>query len=180
MHPFSNLLDVLIIFLIPFGGGIPAGVMLAQKYGMHWSWMLILYFISDIILACAFEPLLMLVIHLGKNKPFFIRFTEIMKLSIQKMIALYGQSTGFIPLVLIAFGVDPMTGRTVAVAAGHGFIYGWFIAITGDMMYFSVLMVSTLWLNNLIGDGTITMIIMLALMMIMPNLIKKIKLKFTN
>lgn len=76
---------------------------------------------------------------------------------------------------MIAFGVDPMTGRSVARAAGHGFIMGWMFAIAGDMLYFGVLMVSTLWLNGILGDGTWTTIIILAAMMIVPWLIKKIR-----
>jgi hypothetical protein len=40
-----------------------------------------------------------------------------------------------------------MTGRAAAKAAGHGFLPGWAIAITGDMIYFVVLMASTLWLQ---------------------------------
>jgi hypothetical protein len=74
-----------------------------------------------------------------------------------------------------------MTGRAIAVAAGHGFLVGWMIAIAGDMIYFTLLMVSTLWLKSLIGDGTWTIFIILAFMMIVPNLIqglhKKIKAK---
>jgi hypothetical protein len=68
-----------------------------------------------------------------------------MKLTIQKTIEYYGNSSGVLALIMIAFGVDPMTGRAVAVA--------------GDMIYFTLLMVSTLWLKSVIGDGTWTMLI---------------------
>ena len=113
---------VLTLFLIPVGGGIPAGVLLARARGIGWPAMELLYFISD---------------------------------------------------VLIAFGVDPMTGRTAAHAAGHGFLSGWTLAITGDMMYFTVIMVSTLWLNSVLGDGTKTMVIILIAMFAVPELIKR-------
>ena len=121
MHSFKNLWDVLLIFLIPFGGGIPAGVMLAQSRGLEWPIMMFVYFISDVILACAFEPLMLFFIKYGKRLPFLARVSEVMKLTIAKTMEHYGNSSGIFALVMIAFGVDPMTGRAVAVAAGHGF-----------------------------------------------------------
>jgi hypothetical protein len=48
----------------------------------------------------------------------------------------------------------------------------------GDMIYFTLLMVSTLWLKSVIGDGTWTILIILAFMMVLPNLFRKIQLKF--
>ncbi|MGZ3788080.1 MAG: hypothetical protein ACXVLQ_06125 [Bacteriovorax sp.] len=178
MHTLSNLWDVLLIFLIPFGGGIPAGVMLAQSRGIQWPMMMLLYFISDVILACAFEPVMLLFIKYGKRVHVLARFSEIMKLTIQKTIEHYGNSSGIFALIMIAFGVDPMTGRAVAVAAGHGFFVGWMIAIAGDMIYFSLLMVSTLWLKSVIGDGTWTMLIIFGLMMIVPNIFRRLQNKF--
>jgi hypothetical protein len=173
MYSFSNLWDVLLIFLIPFGGGIPAGVILAQSRGLPWPMMALLYFISDVILACVFEPILLLFIKYGKKFQFLARVSQVMKLTIQKTIEHYGNSSGVFALIMIAFGVDPMTGRAVAVAAGHGFLAGWMIAIAGDMIYFTLLMVSTLWLKSVIGDGTWTMLIIFGLMMIIPNLFRK-------
>lgn len=173
MYSFSNLWDVLLIFLIPFGGGIPAGVILAQSRGLPWPMMALLYFISDVILACVFEPILLLFIKYGKKFQFLARVSQVMKLTIQKTIEHYGNSSGVFALIMIAFGVDPMTGRAVAVAAGHGFLAGWMIAIAGDMIYFTLLMVSTLWLKSVIGDGTWTMLIIFGLMMIIPKIFRK-------
>ncbi len=174
-YTLQHLREVLLLFLIPIGGGIPAGVLLAQKYNFFWPVMMLLYFISDLILACVFEPLLMLFIKVAKNVPRLAKFSELFKAALKKTTSMYGNSTGVLALIMVAFGVDPMTGRAVAVAAGHGFVVGWMIAIAGDMLYFTLLMVSTLWLNSLLGDGTWTMIIILALMMIVPVVIKKLK-----
>lgn len=178
MHTLKNLWDVLLLFFLPVGGGIPAGVMLAQKRGIDWPVMMLLYFISDVILACVFEPVMLLFIKYGKRFEFLTRVSEIIKLTIHKTIELYGNSSGIFALIMIAFGLDPMSGRAVAVAAGHGFLVGWMIAIAGDMIYFTLVMVSTLWLKSIIGDGTWTMLIILALMMIIPSLFRRIQKKF--
>lgn len=177
MYSIANLWAVLLLFLVPIGGGIPAGVLLAQNKGFDWPVMMLLYLISDIILACAFEPCMLLLMKLGKRVQFIARMGEVMKLAIQKTIEHYGNNTGIFALVMVAFGVDPMTGRAVAVAAGHGFLVGWMIAIAGDMLYFTVLMVSTLWLNSVLGDGTWTMIIILVLMIIAPSIIRRMSKK---
>jgi hypothetical protein len=41
------------------------------------------------------------------------------------------------------------------------------------MIYFTLLMVSTLWLNGILGDGTLTTIIIMVLMMVVPGLLRK-------
>jgi uncharacterized membrane protein len=175
MYTFKNLWDVLLLFLIPIGGGIPGGVLLAHSRNIAWPAMMVLYFISDIILACAFEPVMLLFIKYGKQFPFIEKISKIMKMSIEKTMEHYGKSSGVLTLIMIAFGVDPMTGRAVAVAAGHGFVIGWMIAIAGDMIYFTLLMISTLWLKNVLGDGTWTIFIILILMMVIPKLFQRVQ-----
>jgi hypothetical protein len=167
--------DVLALFLIPVGGGIPGGVLLADHRGISWEWMALLYFISDVILACVFEPLMLLMLAWAKRSPLLTRFGEAMKQSTRRTIALYGDRPGPFVLILVAFGVDPMTGRAAAVAAGHGFLTGWGIAIAGDMLYFGVVMACTLWLHDLLGDGTVATLIILLVMTVLPILIRKLR-----
>lgn len=171
----SNLRDVFLLFVIPVGGGIPAGVLLAKARGVDWATMSILYFISDILLAIVFEPIMLAFVWLSKRNQFLTRLSDAVKQSTNKTIAGYGSSPGPFMLVMIAFGVDPMTGRAAAKAAGHGFIAGWTIAIMGDMIFFSIIAVSTLCLNNILGDGTWTAIIIMLAMLVVPALIKRIK-----
>ena len=76
---------------------------------------------------------------------------------------------------MIAFGVDPMTGRATALAAGHGFIAGWAFAIAGDMLYFAVIAITTLRLNAYIRNPDTTVLIILAVMFGIPMLIHSIR-----
>jgi len=175
VYTFSSTWNVLKLFLIPIGGGIPAGVLLARNQAFAWQVTALLYFLSDVILACVFEPFLMLFIAASKKSARLSKIGEAFKLATQKTIARYSTTGGAFTLIMIAFGVDPMTGRSAAVAAGHGFVMGWVFAIAGDMLYFGILMVSTLWLDGILGDGTWTTIIILAAMMIVPWLIKKFR-----
>jgi len=149
--------------------------MLAQSRGIAWPWMLVLYFLSDLLLAVVFEPILLLLARVASRVAFLGRVGEAFRTSLQKNASKYGHVRGPFALVMVAFGVDPMTGRAAAKAAGHGFVTGWMIAIAGDMMYFTVLMVSTLWLKSTLGDGTVVMLIVFAGMMIVPAIVRRIR-----
>jgi hypothetical protein len=167
--------EVLVLFLVPIGGGIPVGVVVAQKHGIAWPYMLLLYFISDVILACAFEPLLLLFLHVSRRSRRLSHFREALKKSMSQTVGRYGINPGPFSLVMITFGTDPMTGRSVAKAAGHGFLTGWALTIAGDMLFFTVLMVSTLWLNNILGNGTWTAILIMLGMVAIPAIVRKIR-----
>lgn len=171
------MLGVLSLFLIPVGGGIPAGVLLASKQGISWPVMSALYFVSDVILAVVFEPLMLGVIAVGRRIPAVARAAEAVRESTAKTAAKYGgPGVGPFALILVAFGVDPMTGRAAAHAAGHGFIAGWAIAITGDMFYFWVVALATLKLNRWIGNPEATMAAVLFMMIMIPALIKRARM----
>jgi hypothetical protein len=169
----SNLWEVFLLFTIPVGGGIPAGVILANKYGLSCAIMAALYFVSDIALAFVFEPMMRGLALLSRHSKFLTHLQTSLRQSTTKTMANYGTKPGPFLLVLIAFGVDPMTGRAAALANGHGFITGWAIAIAGDMLFFLLIMTSTLWLNRYLGDGTWAALIIMTLMIGIPPLIRR-------
>ena len=167
--------DVFLLFLIPIGGGIPAGVVLAKQRGFDWPLMMILYFFSDVTLAFLFEPILLIFLKLSKHSAGLAKFIATVKVTLDKSVARYGVNPGPLTLVLISFGVDPMTGRSAAKAAGHHFISGWILAIAGDMIFFAILMVSTLFLNGILGDGTWTAVIIMVAMIAIPALVRRLR-----
>jgi len=169
---------VLMLFLIPIGGGIPAGVLLARNHGIAWPVTMGLYFVSDVILAFLFEPVLRLLILAGRRIPPLARATDAVRRAMARAAPQYGGGgAGPFTLVMIAFGVDPMTGRAAAAAAGHGFVSGWTLAITGDMIYYAVIMVATLRLNSVLGDPNRTTAVVLAAMIFVPMLVRRLKSK---
>ncbi len=173
----SHAWGVLWLFLIPVGGGIPAGVILAKNQGIAWPATAALYFVSDVILASVLEPTILLLVALGKKWKHLDRFNEAFRKSMEKTAARYSTNPRPLALILISFGVDPMTGRLATAVAGHGFITGWLLAIIGDLFYFGLLMASTLWLNGVLGDGTMTTVIIMVAMIAVPWLYRKIRRK---
>jgi hypothetical protein len=165
---------VLLLFLIPVGGGIPAGVLLAREKGLAWPVTASLYFLSDLILAVAFEPILRLLVLVGRRIAFVATLSAAMARSMAMTAARFGGRTaGPFTLVLIAFGVDPMTGRAAALAAGHGFVTGWAVAIAGDMLYYGVIAVTTLRLSAYFSNPQTAMWIVLAGMVLVPILVRQ-------
>ena len=174
------MLPVYMLFLLPVGSGIPAGVLLARANGLSWPVTAGLYFVSDVVLAVAFEPVLRLLAALGRKVRFLARCGAIMSKAMSRNSA-YFVRTGAGPttLVMISFGVDPITGRATALAAGHGIVAGWGFAIAGDMLYYAVLALTTLGLNLYISDPNITILIVLATMALAPMLVRYFRSKLT-
>jgi hypothetical protein len=133
--------------------------------------MTVLYFISDVILACIFEPAMLAM----KKSGFFTKVAEAYKKSLHKTVLKTGVRPTPLSLILISFGADPMTGRAAAAAAGHGFVSGWTLAITGDMFCFALVMVSTLWLSDVLGDGTWTVVLITVVMLGAPPLFRRLR-----
>ena len=170
------MLPIFLLFLVPVGGGIPAGVLLAQSKGIAWPIAAGLYLVSDLVLALALEPILRLLIYLGGKVVFLAKLGSAMKLVMaHSALPFGGSSAGPIALIAIAFGIDPMTGRAAALAAGHGFAAGWTFAIAGDMLYYAVIALVTLRLNAYIRNPNITIAVIFCLMFLVPILVRRIR-----
>lgn len=170
------MVAVLLLFLLPIGGGIPAGVLLAQARGFAWPLTAGLYLISDVLLALAFEPILRLLVLMAGRVASLGRLRAAMKLAMARSVAHFGGTgAGPMALVLIAFGVDPMTARASALAAGHGFLAGWAFAIAGDMLYYAIVALTTLRLNAYIHNSNATVLVVLGAMIVVPLLVRRFR-----
>ncbi len=167
-----GMLGTFLLFLVPIGGGIPAGVLMGRNWGVPIPVMALLYLASDMVLACVFEPMLRGLRLIGRHVPPVGRAARSMIDRMRRTVGPHG-ATHPLGLVAVSFGVDPMTGRAAAAMAGHGFFTGWAIAIAGDMLYFGVLMASTLWLDGVLGDARLTIVAVLVLMMVIPAVVRR-------
>ncbi len=170
------MLPVLKLFLLPVGGGIPAGVLLARTNGLAWPVTAGLYLLSDLVLILAFEPILRLLAALVGRVPLLCRFSAALKAAMARSsLPFSGAGAGPLALVMVAFGADPMTGRAAALAAGHGFLAGWAFAIAGDLLYFAVIALATLRLNAYFRDPETTMLVVLGAMFALPFLVRRFR-----
>jgi hypothetical protein len=168
---------VFLWFLIPLGMGIAPGVLLARDLHLHWLPVAGLYFVSDLVLACYFEPVLRLAARLGTGRPRLEAALEAVRVSSRRAAGLFGGPEGGpVTLIQISYGVDPMTGRAMTMLAGHGFVAGWALAIAGDMIFYATVAASTLGVDSFIGNKWVTMIVVSGLLFAIPVLIRKVKM----
>jgi hypothetical protein len=152
----SGVLGVFLIFVTQIGAGIPLGVLLARDSGLSPLTTAGLYFASDLVLAVTVEPILILVRSVSKRNLVFGRVGGLMARFADFAGLHDGRARGPLGLILISFSINPTVGRAASVAAGHGFVTGWTLAIIGDMAYFGLVMVSTLWVSSVLGDDRLT------------------------
>jgi hypothetical protein len=144
------------LFLVPIGGGIPLGVLMARDAGVSPPMMALMYFVSDIFMAVTHEPFFWLLGWLASVVPAFGKVRDFFARASSQAGLRDGGGRGPLGLILFSFTVDPISGRGAAATAGHGFMTGWALAIAGDMIYFGVLMAATLWLSGMFGDERVT------------------------
>jgi hypothetical protein len=172
------LFKLLGFFLIPFGLGIAPGVVFAKDRAVPWQHIEVLYFLSDSILACAFEPLMRHFARRARSEPWGAKLRQSWDQSTGKALAHYGVKPGPFSLVFITFGTDPMTGRIVSFLAGHGALTGWALTIIGDMLFFTAIMASTLWLDNVLGSGTAAAVIVTGLVLGLPLAFRAVRERY--
>jgi len=163
---------VLLLFCIPGGMGIPPGVLLGSHGGLGPIVMSILYFASDIILACVFEPLLVILAAVARRLSFVSRAGDAVLAGIKRTMPA-GNASAPVGIALTAFGAGLPFGRALAAGAGFGLVSSWLFTIAGDMAYFGLGMASTLWFDNLLGDPRMAALAGLVVMFVVPALIRR-------
>jgi hypothetical protein len=167
-------LGAFLLFLVPVGGGIPLGVLMARDAGVSPVITALLYMASDVVIALFAEPWLAFLRWVGRRVPFVGRVGERLSRLSGGAGLKDGGARGPLGLVLVSFTTSPTMGRAATSAAGHGFFSGWALAITGDMLYFVLLMASTLWISGVLGDERVTVGAVLVLTWVLPTLLRRL------
>jgi hypothetical protein len=171
----TGALGAFLLFLFPIGGGIPLGVVIARDGGVSPFITALLYLVSDLFAAITNEPLLLLLAFLGRRFAFIGWLGQRFKALSSRVGYDAGGARGPLSLIVTSFSVSLLSGRAAAAAAGHGFLAGWSIAITGDMLYFALLMVSTLWLSSVLGNERLAVGVVLVGTLLLPFLVKRLR-----
>ena len=173
----SGALGVFLIFASQIGAGIPLGVLMARDAGIPILVTAGLYAASDVLLAVFTEPLLQVLRWLGQRVEFIGRLGNRLARFSGAAGLQRGTVRGPTGLILFSFTVAPMPARAASEALGYGPIWGWTLAIIGDMGYFALVMASTLWVSSLFGDDRrFTIGAVLIGMWVVPTLIRRIRM----
>ena len=114
---FTNVSEIFSLFIIPFGGGIPAGVILGKTRGVSWQVVSLAYLCSDILLAVVFEQLLLFFVRRSTNSKFLQQFAKSYSETLEKFGFKLGLKPSPLTFVVLSFGADPMTSRAVSRSA---------------------------------------------------------------
>lgn len=171
----AGAIGVFLVFCTQIGAGIPLGVIMARNAGLSPAMTALLYLGSDIVLAFTCEPMLILLRWMGQRVEFIGRLGKrLSRLSGATGLS-EGKVQGPLGLILFSFAWAPTPARAASEAAGHGFIVGWTLAIIGDMAYFTMIMVSTLWVSNLFGDDRLAVGAVLVGAWVIPMLFRRFR-----
>jgi hypothetical protein len=171
----TGVLGVFLLFLVPIGGGIPFGVLMARDAGLVPLLTVLLYFLSDVLLALYTEPFLALLRALSQRVPVLANAGNVLGRLTGAAGLQEGGVRGPLGLIALSFSVSPTTGRAAAATAGHGFVVGWSLAIIGDMAFFLLLMVSTLWAASILGDDRLTIGAVVLATWVLPLVIRRLR-----
>jgi len=171
----TGVFGVFLIFVLPTVVGIPLGVIMARDAALSPLVTAGLYFASDLVLAVTAEPMLALLRWVGRRVPFLDRLGSRLARLTETTGLQEGGVRGPLGLILVSFTVNPLAGRAAAAAAGHGFFSGWALAIIGDMIYFALIMVSTLWISSIFGNDRLAIGIVLIVAFLAPILLRRLR-----
>jgi hypothetical protein len=171
----AGVLGVFLIFVLPTVVGIPLGVIMARDAGLAPLVTAGLYFASDLVLAVTAEPMLALLRWVGRRVPLLNRLGQRLGRLTENTGLQEGGVRGPLGLILVSFTVNPLAGRAAAAAAGHGFFSGWALAIIGDMIYFALIMASTLWISSVFGNDRLAIGVVLIVAFLAPILLRRLR-----
>src|SRR5690349_17446888 len=171
----TGALGVFLVFATQIGAGIPIGVIMARDSGLSVFQTALLYVASDVLLAVTCEPLLLVLRWLGRRVDWLAALGgRMMRLSGATGLST-GRVRGPLGLVLFSFVFAPAPARAVSEAAGHGPLSGWTLAIIGDMVYFSVVMASTLLVIQLFGDNRLAIAPLIVGAWLLPMVVQRLQ-----
>src|SRR6267378_5755933 len=168
-------IGVFLIFVLPTIVGIPLGVIMARDAALPPLLTVGLYFASDLVLAVTAEPMLAVVRWVGRHVELLDRLGKKLSRFTETTGLQEGGVRGPLGLILVSFTVNPLAGRAAAAAAGHGFFSGWALAIVGDMIYFALIMASTLWISSVFGNDRLAIGVVLIVAFLAPILLRRLR-----
>lgn len=181
--PGGAIALVFALFWAPVGPGIPAGVLLARHAGINPLITLALYSLTDILGALLMHPLYALARRFGSK----IGILRWLGRGLMK-VALFGTrpprpedltqgARGTWPalfrIATIGFGVDVYHAGMLVAGLPIPRIAGWLAAIAGDMVWFTVLLITSMVTAAVTENDGVNAIVMIVVMVLVPPILKR-------
>ena len=166
---------VLALFFAPVGPGIPAGVLLARHVPLAPAVTLGLYALSDVTAAFVCHPIFGLLRRHGRRvRP--IRWLGRRMMAIA-MVGVPKERERLGPALFrvgtVGFGVDVYTAGMLATALGLPRVPGWLAAIAGDLVWFALLLATSMATASIVDDDRVILLVMVVAMIAIPRLARR-------
>jgi hypothetical protein len=165
---------VFVVFLLPWGPGAPAGILLARKEGMSPLLIVVLYVLSDVVTAIILEPLVQLLrtrggrSKVGKNiLDTFNRLGSITQVSTGR----FGLPLG---LFTFTFATDFFTASVASTGIPMQRVLAWICIIAGDVLWFLIILLATLGIASFLSDDRILFVATMLIGFALPPLMRRI------
>ena len=169
------MLFTFLLFVIPTGAGIPAGVLLGQRVGLTAASMSGLYVGSGLLRAALFEPVFRWLARRRHAGGRVTRWHEASRALLARHAMLSRAVRGAWAPLVVGYNLDPMAGRVAAAAVGMGWLRGWSLALIADFAYFVSTAVPTLWLQRVVGNEWLTLLLFIVLSTAIPMLWRRLR-----
>jgi hypothetical protein len=183
VFPGGALVLVFALFFAPVGPGIPAGVLLARHAGINPLMTLGLYALTDLIGAFICHPWYVFLKRLAARVPVLRAIgNKLLKFALigarpPRVEDLQQGGKGALPALFrigtIGFGLDVYHAGMVVAGLPIPRVAGWLAAIAGDLVWFSVLLVTSLLTATVTQDDRINAVVMVVVMIALPPLAKR-------
>lgn len=168
---------VLVLFFAPVGPGIPAGVLLARHVPLNPVATFGLYAFSDVLAAIVCHPLFVLLRrHGARVKPirwFGRRLVSLAMIGVRPPKDA-GVGSALSRVATVGFGVDIYTAGVLATGLPVPRLAGWTSAIAGDLLWFTVLLGTSIAAAGIADDDRFVGLVMIVAMVAIPPVARRL------
>ncbi len=174
---------VFALFWAPVGPGIPAGVLLARHAELNPALTFALYTLSDVLGAFVCHPWFSFLRHVASRVPVLRALGQrLMKLALigtrpPRVEDLRDGAKGVFPALFrigtIGFGVDVYTAGMLVAGLPVPRVAGWLAAIAGDLIWFALLLATSMATATVTEDDRVIAVVMLVAMIVIPQVAKR-------
>jgi hypothetical protein len=173
---------VFLLFWAPVGPGIPAGVLLAHQLRLWPPITFALYAMSDLLAALLLHPFYTWLRTHGRQIPAIRkvgqRVLRAATIGIRRPTAEDVQAGKLAPVLLrigtVGFGVDIYTAGALATGLPIPRIPGWLASIGGDLLWFALLLGTSVAAASVNDDPRWIGVVVLAVTFVGPSILRRI------
>lgn len=170
----SSWFSVFLLFLVPWGAGPVAGIVLARKDGLPIPFTIGLYLLADVVTAIVLEPLVQLLRRQGTRTTFGRRILE----SVGKLGSVTQVTSGRLGMPLglytFCFATDFFTSAIVSTGLPMRRMIAWIAIIAGDVTWFLILFLASLGIASFLSDDRVLFVFTLVLGFALPPLLRRV------